>query len=186
MTSSPRIKTGLILISFAALLVSGALYAYLYHDTLALTEHAIGARASVADAAERQKQSRDILALAASTAASRARLSGLFVPSDDAVAFIQSIESIGAASGANVALSAIAASPLDTAKPGTIGTISAHVTASGSWSNVMRAVELLEALPYHSSVDKMALSASIPAGDRSGRAPRAWVASIDLSASTIK
>lgn len=186
MTASPRIRSGLIVISASALVVSAGLYAYLYHDTLALTEHAIAARASVQAEAERQKVSKDILALASSTAAARARLGTLFVPADDAVAFIQSVESVGSASGATVAISAISASLPDGAKPGTIGTITAHVSVSGSWSGVMRALELLEDLPYRSSVEKVSLATSIPAGDRGSQGVRAWTASVDLSASTLK
>ncbi len=183
MKNSHPLRIGMLLASVAALIVSIGLYAYLYHDTLVLADHVILAQNSVADERQRQDQSKSILALASSTDASRTRLSSFFIPADDAVAFIQALESTGASSGATVSIASIAESDPEAGK--NIGTLNAHITMNGSWSTVMNAIELFEVLPYKIKISHLTLDTSIGAGDRVAAA-RTWQSSFDISASTLK
>ncbi len=179
-----KLYIGLLLISAGALVVAICAYAYMYNDTISHTEHAIAARSAVSDEVRREQQSKDILTLASSTAASREAVKHFFVPTDDAVTFIQAVESIGSASGASLSIQSIAAVPSGPTKPGTIGTITAHITMSGSWTTIMKALELFENLPYRSSIDRLSLSTSV-APDRAGQAVHSWSAGFDITAPTL-
>lgn len=172
----------MLVISLGALIFAAGVYMYLYHDTLMSSDHAVVARSSVAQEGQREKQSKDILALASSTAPARARLASFFVPADDAVAFIQAMESVGASSGASVSIASIAQGSTDGKG---IGSLTAHIVISGSWTEVMKAVELFEVLPYKASIDHLTLDTSIGAGDRASSA-RSWQATFDIIASTLK
>ncbi len=188
MNTNP-LRLSLLIISVGAFAASIAGYAYLYHDTQVLTEHAVIARNAVADESERVKQTQAVLALASSTIASRERLSSFFVPASDAVKFIRDMEAIGPASGATIAIASIVETAPNTSKKEVIGSLTAHVTINGSWSDVMQAMELFEVLPYQTRISRMALdtaAVSAPSDKAAAPAPtaRAWQAVFDISAST--
>ena len=109
----------------------------------------------------------------------------MFVPADDAVAFIQAMESVGPASSATVAISSINETAADQSKKGSIGSVTAHITVDGSWADVMNAIELFEVLPYKISIDRLTLNTSISAGDRAPTAGHSWQAAFDITASTL-
>jgi len=170
-----------IIPSALALIAAVALYAYLYSlvgvsvDRARLAEDIIGTEQSA------QSQSKDLGSEYASTAAARARLPGLFVPAGNAVAFIETLESIGPSSGAQVSISSIQADSLDGAAPGTTGAVSASVTARGSWATVMRALVLSESLPYQNAIDHVALvGGQSPSGTAASK--DSWQISYRISA----
>lgn len=174
------------LAAFGGLFVATAVYAYLYYSSGTLTQQAIAARDAVVEEERGVKDERSIRLLSQTTAEMRSRLPGYFVPLDDAVVFIQDIEAVGSRSGATVAISSIAEEPdADSgAAPGTIGTIEASVSATGSWTAVMKALELFEALPYHASVDQAALDTSVLTGEKAaGR--HDWRMTLRITAATL-
>jgi hypothetical protein len=118
------------------------------------------------------------------TASSRTKLAEFFVPAQKAIIFIKTVESISSSSGATVSIASISADSLETAEPGTVGKITAHVEAGGSWTDVMRTLAMFEALPYESSVDHVSLNTSIIQGERPP-ASRRWQMSLDVSASML-
>ncbi|MDB5238764.1 MAG: hypothetical protein JWO00_99 [Candidatus Parcubacteria bacterium] len=185
MNHTSPIRYGMLLVSLGALVLSIGLYAYFYHDTLTLTSRAVAARDAAAGEGDRENQGKAIKALASTTADSRARLATLFVPADDAVSFIQDMESIGRTSGATVSIASIGENSTASAAKGSVGSINAHITVAGPWSSVMNAVELFEVLPYKIRIDRLILNTSIEAADRSKPAARSWQASFDISAATI-
>jgi len=174
-----------LIASIAAFAVATGMYAYLYHDTLVLTDHAIVAMNAAADEAVRERQSKDIKNLADSSSESRAKLASLFVPEDDAVAFIQSMESIGNASGADISISSISEAQADSTKKMVTGSVMADIKVKGSWSEVMKSIELFELLPYRVKIDRLAMDVAVPAGDRVSTS-KVWQASFNISAPTLK
>jgi len=176
-----------LLMLFTALIVliaSAGLYTYLYYETGVLTERDVTARGVVAAEQADQVEGKDLQVLYDSTAADRARLPGLFVPADDAVVFIQSIESISAQSGATVSILSISKNSNAAAPAGTIGTITAHISVNGSWTNVMRTLTLFETLPYRSAVNHITMTVSTLSGGKGGGGPT-WQLSFDIAASTL-
>ena len=166
-----------------AMLALGAvvtLYLRLYQQIESSADQARLAEDIIQTEQNELSQAKNIQSVYQSSAAERAELPGLFVPSADEVAFIEALESIGPDSGATVSIASIHADPLDNAVPGTTGKIETDVTAHGSWDDVMKALVLAESLPYQNLVDNVVLAnggaASVPA-----KSP-AWQISYHVSA----
>ena len=137
----------LVMAILVFLFVAGVVY-YLYNAIgLSIDREAV-AMNKISSAAVSKNREQAFLDLYQSTADKWARLSGLFVPSDQIVTFIESLEAIGPAAGSQVTLSGIDADNLDTANPGTQGRVRVHVEVKGSWSAVMRTLSLSEVMPY--------------------------------------
>ncbi len=175
----------MLLTASAVLVLASGAYAYLYLETGAMADRSVAARGVVDAEIADQTEGKDLLSLYDSTAADRARLSGLFVPADNAVVFIQSIESISSQSGATVAIQSIAKNSSATAAPGTIGTITARINVTGSWANVMRTFTLFETLPYRSALNHVSLNTSTLASDKAKGGGPVWQLSFDIAASTL-
>jgi hypothetical protein len=181
MKHPPRIHAALFFMPIAVFFMSAGLYGYLYAETRALADQTMRSRAAVDAEEANLVQTKDLFELYQRTASSRTRLAEFFVPAKKAVTFIKTVESIGSSTGAAVSIASIAADPLETAAPGTIGKIVAHVEAGGSWTDVMRTLAMFEVLPYESSVDRISLSTSVIPGERASAARR-WQMSFDVSA----
>jgi hypothetical protein len=169
------------MLAVAVTAVVAALYAYMFYATSASVRQSNAARDIVRAEGTDQSQAKSISELAASTAASRARLASLFVPADNIVVFITALESLGPQSGSTVSLATIDADSLAGAPAGTIGAIRAHINASGSWASVMRVLSLAERMPYAVSIDHVRLDAS----SLDSTAHSAWSLSLDIQAAMI-
>ncbi len=169
-----------LILAAAVTLVIGVLYIYMFYATNASVNQADLARDIVRVEMSDQSQSKSLSQLASSTAASRAHLNSFFVPADDVVTFITSLESIGGESGSSLSLASIDADSLDGKPAGTIGTVRAHIDADGSWSSVMRALAIAENMPYAVSIDQVQLNASTGQNGRS-----TWNLSFDIQAAMI-
>ena len=181
-----NIKHGHIaLLIFAALVTAVVMSAYGYmHGAVALSaKHAIDARDLVIAGRSDKSRQQDIVELYQSTAESRARIGGLFIPADQPVTFIESVESLGVQAGSSVALSAISADSLDGAAAGTIGDAHVHLDAHGSWASVMRTLMLAEVLPYKTQIDQIHLDEST-SGDGM-KAVHDWRLSFDVHTDVV-
>ena len=172
----PAFRNSMFLVALIVLGASVAIYAYLYTPTGALVSSALAERGKLQDSEQLHIQGLQIVALEASTSASRAEIRSYFVPADNAVAVIQSIESIGKSSGAVVSISSINSSDPDSSTH--IGHVAADVSISGSWTSVTRAFALFEALPYDRTMNGLTLHAE---GDKDGT----WQASFRISVATL-
>jgi hypothetical protein len=172
--------------SICAIALAVGLYAYLYFQAGGVADKAVAARDDLQKGNAGQTALKNVRSVAEATAAERAELSSYLIPSNNAVSFIQALESIGPASGARVTISSISDSNLDSAAPGTIGAISASIAASGSWGSVMRTLRLLETLPYQSSIDSVTLSAGgMNPSDAKTQPVKAWQLSLTVSALAV-
>jgi len=184
MKKSSQLHILMLVTAVIALLASMGLYGYLYSQTRVLTEREVTARGVIEAEVASQTEGKDLLVLYDTTREARALLSGLFVPADNAVAFIQSIESISSQSGAAVSILSIVNNSTATALPGTIGTITARLSVTGTWTNVMRTLMLFETLPYRSAINHITLNTSTLKGAAAGAALQ-WQLSFDIAASTL-
>ena len=177
------VQNTVLIFSVLALAVAAGLYVYMYESTNELVARTLDARRTLALNETARAQGKEMIKLFDSTKEKRGRLSSYFVPSENAVAAIQAIESIGDASGASVELSSIKANPPADAK-GRIGQVTALVMIKGQWKNVMEALELFEALPYQKNIRNVSLN-GFEAGEAGKRSYR-YESSFDISIATVQ
>ena len=154
------IGTLALFISAGTVIAASCLYLYLYSRTSSLVDQAILAKDIVAAEETDKTQGNGIISMYQATAAERANLQGYFVQESDAVAFINAVEEVGNESGATVSISSINADNSVGSSTGVVGSITASITAGGSWAEVMRSLALFEALPYGISIKRASLSVS--------------------------
>ncbi len=177
-----RNHVALLIIAVAITGLVGALYAYMHYAINASSARAIDARMAAQSERAYQDQRQSLTDLYTDTASDRARLATLFVADDQKVPFIEKIESFGTITQAKVTLSSIVADDLATSPVGTLGRVSMHVDATGSWSAVMRVLKMAETLPYKSSVTAVRLD--LTSGDKGAK--REWRLSFALDAVSIR
>lgn len=182
MNSRAKLRNAILLSSVGALVLSCALYAYLYEETYRLVDDTIAARRSVHAEEAAKLQGKDIVALADRTASDRVSLEHFFSSADDPVSAIKAIESIGSAGNASVSISGISSVPPSDKQP--IGTISAKVAIAGSWRDVVQAIELFEDLPRASSLDSASLRYIGQAGQK-GTGDKQWAADLSVTVDTV-
>ena len=158
----------LVLFAIASLAASASAYYFIDRAAVGRAVSAADASAAAQDAARLSRAAADTQKEYDQTAASRALLPSLVVSKGSVVSFIKAIEAVGRDSGASVSISSISsASASDGAQPLIKGT----VAVAGSWSQAMRAVRMVEDLPYALSVTGLRLAAS----------DKAWTASMDIA-----
>jgi hypothetical protein len=174
----------LLLLSVAVITVCvvGLVYAYMWHTTNASIQESILARQAVMSATSNKTHDQAFMQMYQATADSWAKLPKLFVRPNDVVAFIVAVESLGSNIGAATTISAIDADNLENAKPGTMGIIHAHVDVQGSWSAVIRTLELAEIMPYKVDVSGVSLTAD-PSG--SSKNSLGWRLGFDIKAAMM-
>lgn len=86
------------------------------------------------------------------TAQKRADLAKRLIPEKNIVNLIENLESLDNSTGSKVSIVSINTSPLD---------VTIHASSEGPWGSVMKALSLVETLPYASSVDSVNLSTSV-------------------------
>ena len=125
----------------------------------------------------------NVLQIYNSTAADRTKLKSVMIPSDQILSFIQTLETLGPKSGADVTVSSIGSDLSDNSLPGKRGTISVHIEVKGSWATVMKALILSENLPFESTIDGVGLSGSIQ--DQGKVKVPVWNISFNLKAMSV-
>jgi len=170
----------LLIFAFLTLIMVAAVYSYMYHLVGMSSERLIVARQAVETAKSDKDNSQGIISLYTTTAPVRAQLPSLFISSDKAVSFIESMESLGRLASSSASLTAIQADNLDGAPAGKIGAIRGHMDATGSWSSLMRTLSLAETLPYVARVSSARLDVSSAGSEK--LSARTWHISFDVEA----
>ena len=161
----------LIIFSVATLIMACVGYYVLYRNIIIQAENSskVSGDASVEN---EKKQDEQLLVKAHSeTVTERAKLKSFFVYEDNIVEFIERVEKVGLESGTDLELSAI-----DTKEDH----VTAHIVAKGSWSGVMKALVLVENLPYSLSINNVLLDVSM--ADKT----REWSLVLDIKALSLK
>lgn len=174
----------LLILAAAAVIVVGALLGFMHYQISSLLAQTVSAQSAIGEKQADQGRDQDLISLYGDTAADRAQMTGIFIPSDDIVDFIEAVEAIGPEAAAKISLSSINADSLDGAPAGTLGTVDADVSVSGSWPAVMQALMLSEALPYDVTIDAVRLDASIALPSAHGQRD-SWSLSYNIRAEII-
>ncbi|MDE2188804.1 MAG: hypothetical protein KGJ35_03715 [Patescibacteria group bacterium] len=169
----------LLFVSILTVCVAAISYNFLYHQALSKAEAAAVAEAKVASMAATSIEEKKTAEIFATTATERSQLSDSMVSEGNAVPFIDSVEGIAAKSGATISLSSLS-SGTDSAS--SHATVLASVTIRGSWQNALRALELLENLPYAISMQNLNLTETNSSDAKS--APQ-WTINVSLSVLSI-
>ncbi len=123
----------------------------------------------------------------------RGRISTFIISQDKLVTFIEGLEEIGVTTGTEVNLSSISSI---TTSP--VGEFRARIDISGSWDGVMKALTLVENIPYSISINNLKLNQSsdtgtgelmkVPSGTQTKTSSknRTWKLSFDMGALTTK
>ncbi len=176
----PQSHKPFLILAVAVTVLVIALYGYMYWQVGLSVGKAVAARTIAETQRANQLREKDLIKMYQSTAAERAQLGSFFIPRDETVEFIEAVESIGPQSDSEVVLTSIDADPLVNAKPGTQGSIRAHIQARGSWNAVMKTLMIAERLPYKLSINNVRLDGSASTGTK-----REWRLLFDIVGTVI-
>jgi len=177
-----RAHASLLILAIAVLLVVAAVNFYMRQKVSVSVDHAVLARDIVFAEEQNVANELGLSQTYQSTIAARVRLHSLFIPADKAVELIEALEGIGTQTGATVSLASIDADNLDASPPGTIGSVNVQVSVAGSWSAAMRALKLVETLPYPMTIGTVSLESS----GAGASAKRDWQIAFSIKAPIIK
>lgn len=173
----------LLLLAALVLVFIACVYGFMYLQIGDLVSRSISVDDVVSSRKFDQARAREVQRVFDATAPDRAAAKSLFVPSDGIVPFIESVEAIGASSGAPIEISSIQADDLALADAGTVGSIQLHVDARGSWQSVMRALKMAESMDRAVSIDGVKLFSSKEVVGKTVKV--VWALSFDLKALSI-
>lgn len=111
-------------------------------------------------------QLKSLATLAEETSSERGAVEGYVLEKDGVISFLSLIESLGREQGLTVETTAIEVSPLgnDT----TFETVSLTVQATGGYSDITNLLDVLETLPYQSSISRVSMQRRGTTGEWAG------------------
>jgi hypothetical protein len=169
-----------MMLSVVIFLVSLGAYVVATYIVKAKIENAKKAQIDISTEENKKRNEQNLIKIMQETSDSRAKLPSFFVKDENIVGFIEEVEAIGQTSGTELSLSAINAGDMTKLSSGEISTIKARVVVSGSWTGVMRALSLVENMPYRIAVDNVRI-------DKGGEGKTAvWKMDFDMTALLIK
>lgn len=139
----------LVLLAVASVVLTGFGYLFVHSMVVSQAENYSKALQEVESEKGRVDREQGLAKTHADTVAQRARLPGFIISEDKLVDFIESVESAASASGSEITLTSITTEESH---------LKGNVEVKGSWQSVMRALILIENLPYSISLDKMRLA----------------------------
>jgi hypothetical protein len=104
---------------------------------------------------------------------------GAFVPVDNAVTFIEALESLGKSTGSVVTIASVDNVKSEEGSIAVNGYVNAKVNVQGSWNSVLSTLELAENLPYKVTIDSVSLTLS---GGGAAGAKSQWTAFFNVNA----
>jgi hypothetical protein len=166
----------LLIMSVLAIFAAATAYFFMYNDAMKKAQEEANVQASVKAASKHTMDVETMKTIYDETTASRAQLPAFLVSLNDAVPFIDAVEAVGPATGSTISISSLSSG---TAGDSSYQVVTATISAVGTWPNTMRAVEMIEDMPYAISVKSLRLDALSPS-DSSAAGPH-WTAAMDIS-----
>ncbi len=158
----------LVIFALCAFVFSAIGYFFMYRTIVSQAQSSSKVITEINAENGRKQQESDLTKIYYDTITDRTRISSFFIHEDKVVDFIQKMEKIGTDSGTELDLSSISSDG---------GYVKAHVSDRGSWSNLMRALVLIENLPYSLTISNVRLDSS---GDHK------WNLTLNIEEPTIK
>ncbi|MFA6601444.1 MAG: hypothetical protein WCT02_01090 [Candidatus Paceibacterota bacterium] len=173
-----------------SIFVFGAWF-YMYRLIGTYLNQAANDRAAVSADGVTKSREKSFMDIYQKTSSKWSRLPDYFVPANNVVTFIETLEHLNADGGAKVTISGVSDDSADGAPGGTEGTVRAHITVDGKWLNVMKTLSLAESLPYKTVLSGVNLSVSnnnfalnvVVASSTAQK--RDWSLNFDIQAATL-
>jgi len=176
----------LLLFALIVTCVVAGVYLYMYKTVQISIKKSVEAKQAVFLAEKNKGNEQEYLLTFAKIEGDWNKLQSYFVSTEKIVEFIENVENFRNVTGATTTLSGLDADKLDPSKPGSTGVLRARVNAEGSWSMVMKTLELAEALPYKMSMKDLRLTKINSAANGSGAAGSShWEIGFDISVGLI-
>lgn len=179
-----KIRSLTVLIIVAVFAACLGVYYFISNETSRYTDKTLSARKVIRAAEAARAQSKDIQALYDKSVEARKGITNFFIPSDSAVTALQTIESVGSTSNAVVTISSPKEVLPDGKSGDPTGRISADVSVTGTWKDVIKAFQLFETLPYETTIDNVSFTSSNISKSDSEMMKR-WQVSFKISIMTL-
>lgn len=163
----------LIILSIATIILVILSYIFMYNKTTEQARNYIDTVKKVEDENSRKQSEQDLIKMHDETESDRSKIHSFIIQEDKVVDFIETIEKIGDNSDTKIELSAIAKDDMS---------IKAKVTATGSWSNIMTALMLIENIPLSVSLNDIRLYST----ETSAKGVKTWNLGLDIQVLTTK
>lgn len=153
----------LLIMSILAFIVSATAYFIMYKNIVRQGSITSKAHAELQYQNEMKKHEEDLVKLYNNSEKDRQNINSIIISEDKIVDFIEAVESIGKQSGVEITISSINKENKDSKdtklKNFNIGnTITARIDAKGSFSSIMKALVLLENMPYQVYLNNILLT----------------------------
>lgn len=141
------------LVVFALLTIAVTAFGYyiLYGNTISQLKNSVQVLSDADIESEKKVHEQELIKVYNDTTEDRKKLLSFFVYEDSVVDFIEKVEGVGPDSGASLELSAI---NIDKDH------LKTHADIKGTWSSVLKALTLIENLPYSLAIDNVFLDTS--------------------------
>ncbi|MEK7095368.1 MAG: hypothetical protein AAB895_03825 [Patescibacteria group bacterium] len=173
----------LITIALVALVVSAASYLLLYRQVVSQARESSQALAEFTLENNKKLVERELTALYADSLNARARINSFIVPEEKIVGLIEAIEKAGENSATDLEISAINTEKPKEDETNGLTHINATLAVKGSWINIMRALILIENLPYSLEINNLKLSTlgdDLIAPSKKGASVKSWGMSMTI------
>ena len=174
-----RSHIGGLICSILLLIVVIGGYLYAQHMVDVSVQDVLADRESSATLELARGQNKGLIAIYKDTAFDRDRLAHAITPTQAPIDLIVAVESIGHQSSSTLALTSIDSLQTEGASAQAPTMVTLRVSVEGSWSSVMKALKLAEALPYATRISRLNLDTSVLGNST---AKRNWKLTFDLSA----
>jgi hypothetical protein len=167
----------LLILSFLTLFAAVVAYVFMYKDAVIKAEEADAIKTAVSVADKHTLEAENMKIIYNNTVSDRALVPSFLVSVDDAVPFIDAVEAIGPATGVTLSISSLSSG---TDNASSHGIVTATISAVGNWTNVMRAVQMVENMPYAISIKSINMDVLSSDGSSAKSTPH-WTAALDIS-----
>jgi hypothetical protein len=174
--------TSFLVVSISSLVLLILVFIYVLNSIDSVVSNALNAKNNANIQVERSFKEKEIIKTYSTTIKEREDLKKSFVPADESLVFIETLEAIGDKTGSKIVISGLDTKESEaTTTP--FGTISAHIDAVGSWNAVWKTLKLVELMPYISVISNIRLDTSI---SNTGSGSNNWKLSVDIKSKTFK
>ncbi|MEI6304456.1 MAG: hypothetical protein WCP09_00335 [Candidatus Taylorbacteria bacterium] len=168
----------LLTLSITVTILVASIFSYMKFAITSMTQDTVNARAESGSLIAMQNEAAKIKNLNDNVENSWNQLYQEFIQPDASISFIESLESLGSASGSTIAISSIDNMASAEGDLAVNGYMSARVSAQGSWSSVFKTLMLAENMAYKVFIDGVRFDAIGPAD---GKSSTMWSLGFNLS-----
>lgn len=170
----------LLILALVALSASIFTYSFFYNFVKSEAEESAQLSQQIAAIEEQRRHEQGVASVYQQSVSDLAALKSYVVTGEQVVDLIEEIEEIGTTTSTSLELTGITNSANASQKEGEFSVFTATVHGKGTWTNIMRALILIEHLPYSMSINNIRFA-------EEGAGPaRVWTISFGIKVLTTK